>query len=178
MADFEMVDPARWRTRVWEVLETGHDFLVHLTAVDDIGRADQIRVLAWFDDAETGDRIHIGTAVERSDPHLDTISDLVPGAAWLERQVLDFFGVEFDGGDNSFLLNHDGGAPLRKDVLLEPRTESRWPGALEPGESDASPSRRRLTPPGVPDAEVASDPSANAEQVALSAAGVRMRRGR
>lgn len=72
-----------------------------------------------------------------------------PGAAWLQRQVHDLFGVSFDGGDNRPLIHHVGGAPLRKDVLLEERQVRPWPGALEPGHS--APGARKLVPPGVPD---------------------------
>ena len=32
-----------------------------------------------------------------------------------------------------------------------------WPGAKEPGETAASPSRRRMVPPGVPDSAVWGD---------------------
>lgn len=178
MADFEMVQPSAWPVRVEAVMNEGFDSLTYLTAVDDLGRANQFRVLAWFDDITTSARRYLGVAVDRFDPHLPTISHLSPAAYWLERQVHDFFGISFDGGDNTALLNHDGGAPLRKDYLLEPRQTRRWPGALEPGESAASPSRRRLNAPGVPDAEIAADASASPELIALSAAGMRLRRPR
>ena len=48
------------------------------------------------------------------------------------------------------------GTPLRKSFVLAARASKPWPGAKEPGESDASlarsgsPSRRKLLPPGVP----------------------------
>ena len=64
---------------------------------------------------------------------------------------------------------------FRKDVLLAPRQETRWPGALEPGESDASPSRRKLVPPGVPDPAVVADPASTPADIALSATGTRVR---
>jgi len=63
-------------------------------------------------------------------------------------------------------------------VLLEPRQTRHWPGALEPGESTQSPSRRKLVPPGVPDPAVLADPAATAADVALSATGARVRRAR
>ena len=64
----------------------------------------------------------------------------------------------------------------RKDVLLVDQPSTPWPGALEPGESGASPSRRKLVPPGVPDPAVLADPDATAADVALSATGARVRR--
>jgi NADH-quinone oxidoreductase subunit C len=71
--------------------------------------------------------------------------------------------VEFEGFDDGSglgmrpLLLPDGfrGMPLRKSFQLAARAAKPWPGAKEPGESHtdtASPSRRKLLPPGVPDA--------------------------
>lgn len=175
MANFESVDAPTWRDTVLEAVADGFDFLVHLTAVDDIGHSDSIRVLAWLE-AGDGQRRYLATSVARNGGTLPSVADELPAAAWLERHVREFFGVTFDGGDDRPLLNHHGGAPLLKDFLLEPRTATRWPGALEPGESDASPSRRRITPPGVPDAQLPDD--ATADEIALSAAGIRVRRRR
>ena len=73
------------------------------------------------------------------------------------------FGLGFDGFDDGTglglrpLLLPEGfeGTPLRKSFVLAARASKPWPGAKEPGESDAhgtgSPSRRKLLPPGVPD---------------------------
>lgn len=167
-----------WRDRLETARSAGHTFLLDLTAVDEIGRSDHIRVLARLLDPDTGEQVTVDTLAERGDPHLPDLSDLWPGATFLQRQVHDFFGVVFDGGDNRPLIHHDGGAPLRKDVLLPGRLDTTWPGALEPGESGASPSRRKLVPPGVPDPTVLADPDATAADVALSATGVRVRRAR
>ncbi len=178
MAEFQEVPPSQWRAEVSSCLSQGYAFLTHLTAVDEVGRSDEIRILAWFDDVDSLARRHLATLVPREDARLDSVADIFPAAAWLERQVNDFFAVSFTGGDPRPLLNHQGGAPLRKDYLLGPRLVTPWPGALEPGESDASPSRRRIVPPGVPEAALLSDPDATAADIANSAAGVRVRRGR
>lgn len=178
VAEFLQVTPQRWRDEVTACREEGYAFLVHLTAVDEVGRADEIRILAWFDDISTQQRRGLATSVPREGARLDSIADIFPAAAWLERQVHDFFAVRFTGGDMRPLLNHQGGAPLRKDFLLTPRGATPWPGALEPGESDASPSRRRIVPPGVPEESVLANPDATATEIALSAAGMRLRRGR
>jgi NADH-quinone oxidoreductase subunit C len=71
------------------------------------------------------------------------------------------FGLAFDGFDDGTglglrpLLLPEGfeGTPLRKSFVLAARASKPWPGAKEPGESEASssPSRRKLLPPGVPD---------------------------
>lgn len=171
------VSAEHWHDRVRRARDDGHDFLVNLTAVDEIGRSSHIRVWLWLRNRD-GDTLTLHTTCDRDDPHLADVSDVFAGAAWLQRQVHDFFGVVFDGGDDTPLLNHHGGAPLLKDVLLEPRITTRWPGGLEPGETQASPGRRRLVPPGVPDLRVLADPAATPEQIARSAAGMRTGRSR
>ena len=127
----------------------------------------------------------LGCELPRSDPHIDSIHGVFAGAAWHEREVAELFGVEFIGGDHRRLLLSPEfeGTPLRKDEVLAARTGMSWPGAKEPGESEASPSRRRLVPPGVPDPAVwgdrdAAQPPADPAEVAESAVGGRVRRRR
>ncbi len=163
------------RTEAERALADGFTFLVHLTAVDEIGRSDEIRVLVLLERPEDGERRTLSTLVPRDGGVAPRLDDLYPAAAWLQRQVHDLFGVSFEGADDRPLIHHGTGAPLRKDVLLEPRSDVSWPGALEPGESEASPSRRKLLPVGVPDPTVAQDPRATPEDIALSATGTRVR---
>lgn len=151
----------------------GFTFLVFLTAIDELGKSDDIRVVALLERPADGARRQLEVFVPRDGGIAPRIDDLYPAAAWLQRQVHDLFGVEFDGADNRPLIHHGEGAPLRKDFLLAPRAETPWPGALEPGES--SPGGRKLLPVGVPDPAVADDPDATAEDVALSATGTRVR---
>lgn len=174
----EEVALADWSDRVGRACRDGFDFPAAFTAVDEVGRSNHIRLLLILEDVDSGNRLRLETLVDRDDARAPGISSVIPGAAWLQRQIHDFFAVEFDGEDNRPLLNHSGGAPLRKDFLLEPRLQTRWPGALEPGESDASPGRRRLVPPGVPEPGLLDDPDATAADIALSASGTRVRRTR
>ena len=86
------------------------------------------------------------------------------GAGWHERETHEMFGIDFAGHEPlDTLLLPDGfeGHPLRKDFVLASRVAKPWPGAKEPGESDgeASPSRRRTRPPGVPDDWTARSPT-------------------
>lgn len=174
----ELIAAADWRDRVASARAAGFTFLANLTAVDEVGQSDHIRIVLRLENPDDGAQVRLAARTPRVDARLADIADLFPGAAWLQRQVRDLFGVEFDGGDNRPLINHGGGAPLRKEVLLAPRQTHRWPGALEPGESTQSPSRRKLVPPGVPDPAVVADPAATPGDVALSATGVRVRRVR
>lgn len=145
MAD--QILPEDWRERVAAGHAAGFALLINLTAVDEFGRSDDIRVILTLENPVSRARLELVTFTPRDDAHLPDIADIFPGAAWLQRQIHDFFGVHFDGGDNRRLIHHAGGAPLRKDVLLEPRQAKPWPGALEPGSSE--PGRRKLLPPGV-----------------------------
>lgn len=176
MAD--VVSPQQWVERVQQAKAEGYTFLVFLTAIDEVGTLDELRVVLWLERPEDRQRLELAVGVARTDGHLPDLSGLFPGIAWLQRQVHDLFGVTFDGGDNRPLIYHGSDAPLLKDYLLPSRMEQRWPGALEPGEDGASPSRRKLVPPGVPDPAVLADPNATAADIALSATGSRVRRAR
>jgi NADH-quinone oxidoreductase subunit C len=178
------VDAHRWRAAVEAALGDGFGFFDWLGGVDEIGRTDELRVVLILRSlTEAAATRQLDTAVPRSAPQVASIRDLLAGAAWAERETAELFGVEFVGGDRRHLLLDDAftGTPLRKDEVLAARTGVSWPGGKEPGESDASPSRRRMVPPGVPDPAVwgdrapdASDPEA--DEVAASTVGGRVRR--
>ena len=177
------VDAAAWREAVTAAQADGNTFFEWLGCVDEIGRGG-LRVLVALRNLATVDEpLLIGTELPRDRPRLDSIRDLFAGAAWHEREVAELFGVEFVGGDRRRLLlpaDFDG-TPMRKDAVLAARTALTWPGAKEPGETAASPSRRRMVPPGVPDSAVWGDrepeaPDADPEEVAAATVGGRVRR--
>lgn len=163
----------------------GFTWFEWLDCVDEIGRSDEFRIVARLVNRATGESRQLETRIPRDRPQVASIADLYAGAAWAERELTDLFGVEFVGGDSRPLLiqRRFGAHPLRKDVVLGARAAVSWPGAKEPGESAAAPSRRRMVPPGVPDAAVWGDrdPAAgepDAAEVAASAIGGRVRRRR
>jgi NADH-quinone oxidoreductase subunit C len=183
------VDAARdvpapdWHAAVAQARDDGFDYFDWLGCVDDVGRSETFRVVLMLRRAGSFEAQVLTTRVSREDPRLDSIGDLFAGAGWHERESAELFGVEFVGGDRRrLLLGADiEGAPLRKDEVLAARTVEAWPGAKEPGETDASPSRRRMVPPGVPDPDVWGDrdpaaPEPTAAEVAESAIGGRVRR--
>jgi NADH-quinone oxidoreductase subunit C len=92
------------------------------------------------------------TRCPRDDARVRSVVDLYAGAAWHERLAAEMFGIAFEGHETAPLLLPDGfGAhPLRKDFVLAARAAKRWPGAKDPGESDAdlATRRRRPVPPG------------------------------
>lgn len=101
------------------------------------------------------------TRAPAADLTLASVTGVFSGAAWHERETFEMFGVTFEGHPHLVpLLLPEGfeGHPLRKEFVLAARAAKAWPGAKEPGESEAdvhgSPSRRKTRPPGVPDPEV------------------------
>jgi NADH-quinone oxidoreductase subunit C len=146
----------------------GCDMLDWLSAVDEPdGEPPGVDVVAHLVETRSAPgtvrRMLVRTRLPAGDLTLASLTALWPGAAWHERETHEMFGVDFPGfTDRSGrglrpLLLPDGfcGTPLRKSFVLAARAAKPWPGAKEPGESGeahAAPSRRKLLPPGVPDA--------------------------
>jgi len=150
----------------------GLDMLDWLSAVDEPD-ADpaSVDVLAHLVDSRSGGeraaaadglvRLLLRTRLPADDLTVASATGVWPGAAWHERETHEMFGVDFTGFDDGTgmglrpLLLPDGfeGTPLRKSFVLAARASKPWPGAKEPGESDAhaAPARRKTLPPGVPD---------------------------
>ena len=133
--------------------ELGLRFFDWLSAVDEL--AEGFAVVCHLVDPDSHEHLVVRTRVPADTPVLATATMVFRGAAWHERETYEMFGVEFAGhADLRPLLLPEGfeGRPLRKDFVLAARAAKPWPGAKEPGESDADrPARRRILPPGVPD---------------------------
>ena len=176
----------QWVATVAAARDDGFAFFEWLAAVDEIGRADVLRVVLVLRSLERPAEVRVlSTDVPRDAPRLDSVRHLFAGAGWHEREAAEMFGLEFVGGDARRLLLAEEfeGTPMRKDEVLGARAGVPWPGAKEPGESDASPSRRRMVPPGVPDPSVWGDRDPAAapaapDEVAAAAVGGRVRRRR
>lgn len=133
------------------------------TEPDSIRRGPGVDVVVHLVGVSPLRRVLLRTRVVGPDLVLASATGIFAGAAWHERETHEMFGVDFTGFDDGTaaglrpLLLPDGfeGTPLRKSFVLAARAVKAWPGAKEPGESDAggaAPSRRKLLPPGVPDA--------------------------
>jgi NADH-quinone oxidoreductase subunit C len=147
------VDREEWVEVAAQVHADGHAFFDLLTAVDRDDAGFEVVLRLWDPTRRTG--VVLVTRCPRDDARVPTLVGRLPGAAWHERATAELFGISFDGHETAPLLLPAGfGAhPLRKDFALAARAAKRWPGAKEPGESDADlavPRRRRLLPPGVP----------------------------
>lgn len=145
------VPRARWQEAALALRDgLGLDSLDLVTAVDEEAAGFDV-VLHAFSTTHTHG-LCLRTRVPREDATVASLSRVWAGAAWHERHTAELFGIGFEGhpGLTRLLLPDHVTSPLRKDVLLERRQTTPWPGRKEPGESESdSPRRRRLLPPGV-----------------------------
>jgi NADH-quinone oxidoreductase subunit C len=88
--------------------------------------------------------------LDGSDARVATVSGIWPAANWLEREVWDLFGIQFDGHpDPRRLLMPDDweGYPLRKDYPVQVRMVPRTSEPLQVSEEEfrANLERDRMT---------------------------------
>ena len=151
------VAPEHWSALVTAARDDlGCDFFDWLSAVDELDAGLTVVAHVWSTSQRYG--VLLRTRVPRDAPSLASIIEIYPGAAWGERETYEMFAIDFVGHpDLAPLLLPPGfeGHPLRKDFVLASRVAKSWPGAKEPGESDAGtePGSRRapMRPPGVPE---------------------------
>jgi NADH-quinone oxidoreductase subunit C len=150
-----------WHDAVAGLKADGYTYFDWLSAVDEHPEGFRL-VLHVARLQPTLDHLLLVTYLDRESPAVASIADVFAGAAWHERETHEMFGINFPSADSAGvalqpLLLPDGfeGHPLRKEFVLASRVAKPWPGAKEPGESDAdsahSPGRRRIKPPGVPE---------------------------
>ncbi|MGH8905152.1 MAG: NADH-quinone oxidoreductase subunit C [Egibacteraceae bacterium] len=119
----------------------------------------------------------------REAPRLPTLTGVYRGANWHEREAYDMFGIEFDGHPRLLprilTIENFEGFPLRKDFLLTSREAKPWPGAKEPGESDAKPEPQPGTVGDTPIAtpeDKAAAAKAKADRARAKAAAMRKKK--
>ncbi|GAA3910376.1 hypothetical protein Aau02nite_12880 [Amorphoplanes auranticolor] len=131
----------------------GCDFFDWLSAVDELEEGFTVVAHLWSTRRKHG--LLLRARVTREHPVVESVIDLFPGAAWHERETHEMFGIGFSRHpDLRPLLLPPGfeGNPLRKEFVLASRVAKAWPGAKEPGESEAGTAKRApMRPPGVPD---------------------------
>ena len=97
------------------------------SAVDDF---DSIEILYHFSSDRDGFVVTIRAMLkDKDDPHIDTITGVTKSAWWIEREIHELFGVEFNGNSDlrPLLLPDDwpkGVYPLRKNFIV-PKRDSR-----------------------------------------------------
>jgi NADH-quinone oxidoreductase subunit C len=96
----------------------GHARFVDLTAVDLMKREDRFEIVYLFYSLEQRTWLRLKT---RTDAEAPSITHLVPGANWYEREVFDLFGIRFVGHPDlrRIMLPDDWrGHPLRRTEPL------------------------------------------------------------
>jgi NADH-quinone oxidoreductase subunit C len=102
----------------------GFDLLADITATDYLhypNAKDRFGLVYILTNTTTGDRVNVRTFVNEPDLSVRSAFPLWKGADWMEREVYDMYGIEFDGHpDLRRILMPEGfvGYPLRKDYPL------------------------------------------------------------
>jgi len=113
----------------WLRNEQGFDLLVDITCVDYLNYRDAtdrfglVYLLTAIDDNE---RLTVRTFLNEPDLKVHSVVPLWKGAEWMEREVYDMFGIDFQGHPDlrRILLPEEFTAhPLRKDYPLQGRGE-------------------------------------------------------
>ena len=98
--------------------------LMDITAVDHLPRKPRFEVVYHFLSMHHKHRLRLKVPVRASQPVVDTLSPLWPGANWYEREGYDMFGIEFRGHPDLrriLLYPEFQGHPLRKDYPITKR---------------------------------------------------------
>jgi NADH-quinone oxidoreductase subunit C len=119
--------------RLLEVLEllkkNGFDFLADIAGVDYLhypNATDRYGVIYCLANTETAERIYVRAFVNDPEPRLPSVYSFWKGADWMEREVYDMYGIEFEGHPDlrRILMPEEFAAfPLRKDYPLRGRGE-------------------------------------------------------
>ena len=107
----------------------GFDLLVEITCVDYLNfrdASDRFGLVYLLANAESNERILLRTFVNEPDLTLPTATDLWRGANWMEREVFDMYGINFEGHPDlrRILMPEEFTAfPLRKDYPMQGKGE-------------------------------------------------------
>jgi NADH-quinone oxidoreductase subunit C len=102
--------------------ELDYDLMRDVTCVDYISETPRFEVVYHLYSIYHSHEIRLKVRLEEQDPRIDTITDIWIGANWYEREVYDFFGIEFNNHpDLRRILMYPEfvGYPLRKDYPVE-----------------------------------------------------------
>jgi len=132
--------------KIYEVLELlkekhGFDLLVDITCVDYLNypdAKDRFGLVYLLAGTTTNQRLTIRAFVNEPEPAVRSVVALWEGANWLEREVWDMFGIDFDGHPDlrRILMPEEFTAfPLRKDYPLQGLGERHNFPVLKRGES-------------------------------------------
>jgi NADH-quinone oxidoreductase subunit C len=116
-----VIEPRLVKPALTQLKAKGYTFLASLHGVDYYPHEPRLGVLYELLDMERVDRISVKARVPTSDPHIESVVELFPGANFPEREVYDMFGVVFDGHPDlrRILMPEDyEGYPQRRDFPI------------------------------------------------------------
>ncbi len=108
--------------------ELSFDYLVDVTAVDRLRLDEAIRFAVVYQlySHKHNRRFSVSVPVPEAEPRIESVVSVWPGANWLEREVYDMYGIDFEGHPDlrRILMPDDFGShPLRKDYPLHGKGE-------------------------------------------------------
>lgn len=147
----------------------GYEYLADLTALDLLrweGAPERFATVYHLYSFQANEWIRVKAYIPEEDLRVASATALWPAANWLEREVYDFYGIQFDGHPDLrriLLPDNFGSFPLRKDYPLQGRGErDRFP-RVEPTDEELVPDE---SDPFDPDAaDMRGVPEALAEQI-------------
>lgn len=102
----------------------GYTMLLDLTCVDYRGEETRFEMVYLLLSMTNNKRVRLKARVPVQDPAIDSLTSLWRNANWLEREVFDMFGIQFNGHPyltRIFMYEEFEGHPLRKDYPLRKR---------------------------------------------------------
>lgn len=102
-----------------------NEFSAKLNTVSAVEHASFFEIIYHFSLCERGVLVNLRVEIAK-DESMDSITPLIPGASFIEREIHDLFGVRFEGHSDPrrLILPDDwpeGVCPLRKSYKLERR---------------------------------------------------------
>lgn len=93
----------------------------HIQTITGIDMGNEIQIIAHLGRTTT---INVKTSIDKNNPEIDTITDIIPGASFYEREIYDLLGVNFKEHPNlkRVILPENwpkGVYPLRKEYKPE-----------------------------------------------------------
>ena len=86
----------------------------HLSTITGVYQENKLQLLYHF---WQGEGITLRVVIDVTDNQVDSITDLIPGALFYEREIVEMFGVKIKGLDMATRMflpdNWQGGAPMR-----------------------------------------------------------------
>lgn len=133
-----------WVEAADKVHQNGMPFLSYLSAVDWAqevavgepleGVEERYELMLRLSSLSSDDSVTLTTDLSKDDPTISSLTSVLPGADWHEREAAEMFGIEFVGHPNPkklYLPDAFEGFPLRKSYALLSREVKPWPGMVD-----------------------------------------------